>query len=254
MQAAMLLAPIAALLTLAEPAGSSPTTDEPKVIVDQPATAVPPAAEPVLPAVPATQPPAPTVPPVPPPAPPVRPTAGFGLEIGYARGGERFLTLVTPAGGGTSAAAGDGLFFSLAGSWTPYWSSRGVGLGVYGRAGAKYFGLTDGTTAASFLRVPVAVAAQLLVPVVGRWFVLGRLGVISEVLAELTITSAGASRSSRDFSPRLGQFIDAGMYWAPSERSGLAAMARYERLDVSYAGGVTNANNLGALVAAYLRF
>jgi hypothetical protein len=51
----------------------------------------------------------------------------------------------------------------------------------------------------------------------------------------------------------LGEFVDAGLYWTPSEVVGFAAIARYERLDVSYGTSVVNANNVGALVAAYFR-
>jgi hypothetical protein len=44
------------------------------------------------------------------------------------------------------------------------------------------------------------------------------------------------------------------VYLAASEHSGLAAIVRYERLDVSYDGFVMSANNVGSLAAGYLRF
>lgn len=274
----MFFAPIVALLTLAEPAGPPTSADDPTVIVDQPVTPIAPAAEPEVPAAPATQQPALTAPPIPttaaplpspppaetveepgpasPPAPPpVRPDTTFGLEFGYAHGGDRFLEIaVPPPTTAKSASAGDGLFFCLAGSWTPYWNKRGGGIGVYARAGAKYVKVGDGATSASFLRYPLAAGAQVLLPVVGRWFALGRLGLITEVLGQLTVTIGGASRSSTDLSPTLGQFLDAGVYWAATEYSGFAAIARYERLDISYAGGTANASNFGALASAFLGF
>jgi hypothetical protein len=265
----MLLATIAALLTLAEPVDPAPASDDPHLIVDQPATAAAPAAIPALPAPPpapspGTPPPSPpsaeTVDesgPARPPSPPrvMGPTASFGFEIGYARGGDRFLTIPTPTGStGKGVDAGDGVFFSLAGSWTPYWSGRGVGLGLYARLGAKFAAVEDGMTGASFLRIPFAAGPQVLLPIVGHWFALARVGVLTEVLAEIAFESDGETRTSRDFSPRLGGFIDAGMYLAPSNHASFAAIARYERLDVSYAGGVTSANNLGALGAFYYRF
>jgi hypothetical protein len=52
----------------------------------------------------------------------------------------------------------------------------------------------------------------------------------------------------------LGTFIDAGVSWTPSEHASVALIARYEVLDVSYAGGDTSANNLGGLAAVYYRF
>jgi hypothetical protein len=264
---------IVALLALAEPAGPAQTTDEPVVNVDEqpapPAPEAPPAAAPEqrapLPAVPAP-PPAPpsaetvgeTEPARPPSPPPVRPSAGFGLEIGYAHGGDRFLTVVgnvfTPASNTSSANAGDGLFVALAGNWMSYWSGSGVGLGVYARAGVKYSGVGDGTTTMAFMRCPLGAGAQLLLPIGARWFALGRLGVMTEVLAQLNTQGGGVSHTSADFAPRLGEFADAGVYWAASEHSGLALIARYERIDVSYAGDVINADNVGALAATYLRF
>jgi len=276
----MLVSLTTALLMLADPAGPPQTAGEPKVIVDASATVISPAADPAVRAEPPTQPPAPATPPpptisatLPPPAsadevgeagearplpsPPVHPNAGFGLEIGFARGGDRFLTIAGPGPAGSnevSAAAGDGIFFSLAGSWTPYWSRTGIGVGVYARAGAKYVAISNGTTSASFMRCPLAAAAQLLVPVGRSWFVLGRLGVITQPLEEVATTSAGGVHTSRDFSPRLGTFIDAGVSWTPSEHASVALIARYEVLDVSYAGGDTSANNLGGLAAVYYRF
>ncbi len=227
----MLVAPIAALFILAEPVEPPPTTAEP---VEEPGDARPP------------------------PPPPVRPTSGFGLEIGFARGGDRFLTAAGPVGtedsAGSSAAAGDGVFFSLAGSWTPYWSRSGLGVGVYARVGAKFVAINDGAIGASFLRVPLAAAAQVLVPVGRSWFVLGRLGVVSEALEEVATKIEGDVRTSRDFSARLGEFADAGVNWTPSASIGVALVARYEMLDVSYAGNVMSANNLGGLAAAYYRF
>jgi len=190
----------------------------------------------------------------PPPPPPVRPSASFGLEIGYAHGGDRYLAINGPTGIMDSANAGDGPFFSLAGSWTPDWNPGGVGIGVYARAGAKRTAVGSDTVAASFVRVPLAVGAQLLRPVGGRWYVLGRLGVLTEVLGELTVTTPGSSVSEGGFSPRLGQFLDAGLYWTPANFAGFAAIARYERIDVSHDDHVTDASNLGALAAAYLRF
>jgi len=256
---------IAALLSLADPTGPPPDTDEVKAIVDQPA-------QPPAPLVPPAPPPADAVPPPPPSAEtvdeptPTRPpvsspayrTAGFGIEMGYAHGGDRFFTVVSPTlpatGAGNSASAGDGVFFSLAGDWTPYWSEGGVGVGVYARAGAKFVGVGDSMTTMSFLRIPLAVGAQLLLPIRGRWFALGRLGVVSEPLQDFTVTSGSDSRSSRDFSARLGEFVDAGISWDMSRRGRLAAIARYERLDVSYSGHLMSANNLGGLGAAYFRF
>jgi hypothetical protein len=154
-----------------------------------------------------------------------------------------------------SIHAGDGAFFALSGSWMPYWSESGVGLGVYARFGVKLAGASDGAqTTVSFIRVPLAVGAQLLLPIRGRWFVLGRLGVMTEVLSAMTYQSGGVSGSNTDFSPTLGEFLDAGLYWAASEHSGFAAIWRYERLDVSFSGAVSNASNVGALGAAYFRF
>ncbi|HXT99906.1 MAG TPA: hypothetical protein VN903_02875 [Polyangia bacterium] len=263
----MVLASIA-LLMLADPA-VSPTTSDDSVIEPvsaAPASAPPAAGAPPLPS-PTDDAPTPAPPSTEPetiegadPAsarlpPPVRPNGSFGLELGYAHGGDRFLTVVSPTTGPTgSSNAGDGAFFSLAGSWTPYWSTSGVGLGVYARAGAKLSAARDAATTASYFRCPLAVGAQLLLPVVGRWFALGRLGVMTEVLQQLEITSGGGGRSSANFSSTLGEFLDAGVLWTPANFTGFAAIARYERLDVSYAGDVMTASNLGLLAAGYLRF
>ena len=268
----MFLASIVALVAL-EPAAATPTTD-------QPAAPIAPAAESAVPPISATQSPAPTAPLIPPPAlaapltappsdetveeteparppapPPIHPTASFGFEFGYASGGDRFLTVSSPTlATRASANAGDGMFFALAANWTPYWTESGVGLGVYARAGAKYVAVENDTTSMSFLRCPLAVGAQVLLPIVGRWFALGRLGVLTEVLGYLSIASDGVFRSSTGVSSGLGEFIDAGAYWAASETAGVAVIARYERLDVSYSGDTMRANNRGALAAAYLRF
>ncbi len=217
----MLLAALAALVALAEPAAPPPTADEPKVTGVEPATAV----EPAVPSVSATQSPAPTapvVPPLPPAAPapspqpaeavdetdsprppsppPVRPAAAFGFEMGYARGGDRFFAVVSPTSIPASANAGDGVFFALAGNWMPYWSERGIGLGVYARAGAKYAAVGNSTASASFLRCPLALGVQVLLPIFGRWFALGRFGVLTEVLGQLAFASNGVSGSSTNFS------------------------------------------------------
>jgi hypothetical protein len=233
-----------------------------------------PAAQPPAPAEPAPAEPAPPTPPPSPPPPaeaiedtgspraqspePLHPAGGLGLEIGYARGGDRFLTVLapTPTGGGTGNGvdAGDGAFFSLAGNWTPYWSERGIGLGVYARAGVKFVAVQDGTTVASFLRCPLAAGAQVLLPIAERWFALGRLGLITEVLEQVTAASGGMTLTTGDFSPTLGEFVDAGVFWTPWDHTGFAAIARYERLTVSYAGDDVNASNLGALFAGYVRF
>jgi len=282
---AMFLAAIATLLALGDPADARESRDAPTVIVDEPVTPIAPASEALVPARPA--PPAPQVPDAPappspplaapppaaslPPAPaetvgearpappPVRPSAGLGLEIGYARGGDRLFTLLrpvalTPGGSDTTAHAGDGLFFSLSASWMPFWSEGGVGLGVYARAGVKYTQVEDDATKVVFVRVPLAAGAQLLLPVTGRWFALARLGVMTEVLEQVSFTSAGSSHGSTDFSSALGQFLDAGGYWAATEHAGFALIARYERLDVVYGGQPVSANNIGALAGAFFRF
>ena len=174
--------------------------------------------------------------------------------MGYARGGDRFFAVVSPTSIPASANAGDGVFFALAGNWMPYWSERGIGLGVYARAGAKYAAVGNSTASASFLRCPLALGVQVLLPIFGRWFALGRFGVLTEVLGQLAFASNGVSGSSTNFSSGVGEFIDAGQYWAASATTGIAAIARYERLDVSYNGGTLSANNVGVLAAAYLRF
>jgi len=261
----MLLAPIAALLTLAEPAAIDPPVEPlaPPAPATQPpddsaSTAPPPPTDA------APSPPSPTAEtvdetdPAPPPAvPSVRPSSGLGLEFGYARGGDRIVSVTDPAfpmGPEKSLKAGDGVFFALAGSWMPYWSKRSVGLGVYARIGAKFVIVGDDNAGASFLRCPLAVGAQLLLPIVGRTYAVGRLGLITEVVDELATRRGGILQASQDFSPTLGQFIDAGLHWAATEHSGVGAVVRYERLDVSYSGVTASANNLGVLASALLSF
>ena len=250
----MVLAPIAlALLVQVEP------PVEP--IATAPTAAVPPA--PPQPE-PPSPPPAETIdeadpPPLPPP-PPLHRRSAFGLELGIAYGGDRFLTVpdnTTGAWPGTTtyaSKAGDGAFVSMAGSWTPYWSTNGVGLGLYARAGVKLSRAHDNMTTMSYARLPLAAGMQVLFPVVRRLFALARVGVMTEVLEQASVTIGGVERSSADFSPQLGEFFDAGVLWSPGDLAGLAAVARYERLDVSYGGALTSANNLGALAATYFRF
>jgi hypothetical protein len=270
------------VFALAQTAGPPQAIDDATVNDDDPVTPITPAARPAArdappgPTAPVAPPPAEagapsapaaavapppaeaveeTEPPSPPPAaPPYRPSAGLGFELGYARGGDRFLTVLS-GGSATSAEAGDGGFIALSGSWMAYWSKSGhVGIGVYARVGIKYSAVGDGATSVSFARLPLAAGVQLLLPVGGRWYAVGRLGLMTELLQQLAAEMDGVSSGSTDFSPRLGEFIDAGMYWAATEHSGFAALARYERIDVSYAGDVVSANNQAALIAAYFRF
>jgi hypothetical protein len=249
----MFLATIATLLTLAEPVVPVEPLTQPAGAAALPAPAPPPATVSLLPSPPAveavdeTEPPSPS-------RPSIRPGATVGLELGYARGGDRLFRLSTPTSG-KSANAGDGVFINVAASWTPYWTRRGIGLGVFARAGVKFASVQIDMTSLSFLRWPLAAGGQLLLPVARRWFAVGRLGVMTEVRGRLTLSGAFQSQTLLSYSPTLGEFLDAGVCWAPTAYSGFGLIARYERLDVSYEGGpATNANNLGGLVLAILGF
>jgi hypothetical protein len=257
---------IAVLLALVIPVGARAATDEPEVTVDESAASSQPAPEPeppppVPPAARAAPPPVAGV-----PAPtsaqsverpgtvdsvaPARahPGTGIGVELGYARGGDRLVTrfYLDPPFGPT-ISAGEGVFVSLTGSWTPFWRES-FGLGVYASAGVKYAGKSDSFGSVSFTRYPVAAAAQLLVPTSKGWFFLGRAGLLTEVGAKVSADGVGTAVNT-DVAARWGGFADAGAQRPIGKHAVVTVFARYTYLDVSLGGTTTSANNLCAVLA-----
>jgi len=263
----MVSARVAVLLALVVPVDARAATDEPEVTVDE-SSASQPTLEPVPPMPPppaARSEPAP-VPRTPPPtahaverlgvaglgaSAAVQPGTSVGLEFGYAQGGDRLVTLYffEPRLDGSEAGinAGDGVFVSLTGSWTPLWRDN-FALGLYASAGIKYAEASEPYGSVSFTRYPLAAAAQVLVPAWEKWFVVGRMGPLAEVGAKLSGDGTFA-RINTDFATKLGGFADVGLQRAIGQYVAVAVVVRYTYLDVSLGGATTSANNLGVGLA-----
>lgn len=260
----MVISRIAVLLALVIPVGARAATDEPEVTVDESSASSQPAPEPepkpLLPVPPAARaaPPPAAGPPAPTRAQVIeRPGAvssvaparaqlgtGIGVEIGYARGGDRLLTRIyLDPPYGPNINAGEGVFVSLTGSWTPLWRES-FGLGLYASAGVKYGDRSNYFGSVSFTRYPVAAGAQLLVPTEsGRWFVLGRAGLLTELGAKLSGDWVDVGINT-DFATKLGGFADAGVQRPLGKHAAVAVLVRYTYLDVSLGGSTSSANSI----------
>lgn len=176
-----------------------------------------------------------------------RPTIGLGIDAGVAYGGDALVEATFDTGQMRGIRAGSGLFVMLTAHWTPFWFNDTAGLGVAVSGGGKFDEVGASNGSVVFQRFPLAASLQLLVPVVDRWVMLMRGGVVKEIGGKLQGDGIAAGLDV-DFPSKLGGFGDWGFYRAIGRQGGLVILFRYTKVGYTVGGADVDGSSIALAI------
>lgn len=159
---------------------------------------------------------------------PDRPGTGLALRAGWALGGEALVGARLENGNEVDLDAGAGRTVAVAGSITPFWLRRRLGLGGGLELGWKYNAISAANGSASFSRFPFLATVHVLARAGRHWY--AKLGVGIEKHFACHYSSQGIfGEADIALQGRTGPVGGIGLYRLFGRHGGVDVSFRYSR-------------------------